>query len=146
MHGIILEPHQTPTRPLLLLPPQRWGSRKFGEYVSELERQADDALSAATDEERCAECVEVCVLGGMLYVNHCVTASTRCPHCRDEAVDVFRQLCNLEHEFWGMALDAGGDDGNGDGGGSRSAGSAGGSGGAGASGGASAAELEEEHE
>jgi thiaminase/transcriptional activator TenA len=53
---------------------ERWGSLAFGDYVDALQRQADEALAAASAAER------------------------------QEAEALFVQVCGLEREFWSMAF------------------------------------------
>ncbi|KAI3424850.1 hypothetical protein D9Q98_008234 [Chlorella vulgaris] len=55
---------------------QRWGSEGFSAYVGQLEALADEALAAASSAER------------------------------DQAASLFRQVCELEREFWAMAYSA----------------------------------------
>ncbi|KAL4437276.1 hypothetical protein ABPG75_004415 [Micractinium tetrahymenae] len=55
---------------------ERWGSAGFGEYCRGLERQADAALQAASEQER------------------------------RQAEALFLEVCDLEREFWQMAYTA----------------------------------------
>ncbi|KAI7845284.1 hypothetical protein COHA_001127 [Chlorella ohadii] len=56
---------------------ERWGSLAFGDYVDQLQRQADAALAAASAAER------------------------------QEAEALFVQVCALERDFWSMAFGGG---------------------------------------